>query len=466
MKTKILVFSLLLLTICSGYMKASNDSIQVSQEQRYKYAISLLDGVNTRINYTKARHILSKLASQGYAPAMRTWGTMYNNGLGVPANKELAFKAYHKASKLGDAKSMTNLGLMYQNGDYVKVNYEKAMNWYEKGLYAGDKRNYYNVGYLYYKGYGVEQSYPIAFQYFLEGATDKNDGICKYMIGLCYIKGYGVEVNEELGRSWIEKAANNGYERAIDFILNYRPREKRDSAYSKGITSYLPANRLRSKSDMKYNADFSGEWEGMLYIMDWSKQIIEEKIPLSLTITKNADQLEGAWTLNGEVIPFMATQEEFNWKIYDAPSLKKLKGGSQKMLSCDFLYDVQGESETLHGNIQIERLKTKEPAMPNYFSLKKVAVSDEKISSVASDIKVWPNPIIGHDFTISIKVSFEQNISIRIYDINGSCVYAKSAFVHSGRNNLTVNTDLNSGIYTIYVEGQEDFVHTCKIIKK
>ena len=465
MRTNSLLFFILLLTLFNNSMYASNDSIHNLQEQQYAYAIRLLDGINTDINYAKARQILSSLSSLGYAPAMRTWGTIYNNGLGVGVNKERAYKAYYKAAKLGDARSMTNLGLMYQNGDYVKINYAKAMSWYEKGLSAGDKRNYYNIGYLYYKGYGTEQSYSTAFKYFLNGANEEKDGICKYMLGLCYIKGYGVEVNEELGRSWIEKAANNGYERAIDYILHYKPRAKKDSIGSKGINQHSMTNRVRSKADPLYQTDFSGEWEGTFYIMDWSKHIIEEEYPISLTIVKNVDQLEGKWELNGEDISFTAVIDDSGWKI-KALSFKNLKGGVQQMHYCDFIHTQNGETETLQGNIQLERLKTKEPSLPNYFLLKKKEIaSNDNTANIVSNFQVWPNPVWNNEFSVSLHIKSEQNVSFRIYNTNGQCVFSHNSYLHSGANSLILRAELTPGVYTIFADGQE-FNYTSKIIKR
>lgn len=465
MKAKNIIFCMLLCVLYNSNMHASIDSLQTNHKQQYMYAIKLLDGVNTEVNYTKARKILSQLASQGYAPAMRTWGTIYNNGLGVIVNKEKAFKAYYKAAKYGDAKSMTNLGLMYQNGDYVTIDFKKAMVWYKKGLDAGDQRNYYNIGYLYYKGYGVEQSYSMALQYFQSGAKIENEGICKYMIGICYMKGYGVKKNEDVGKSWMEKSANNGYERAIDYILNYQPQAPKDSIHSRGLNIPSMPNRMPSKTEQLYIQDFSGEWEGTFYVMDWSRKLVEEEYPISLTLIQDANQIEGIWELNETEIPFQAFLREGGWEV-SAPIFKSTNGRMQQMQYCNFIHTSNNIDELLQGDIQIKRIRTNEPARPNYFHLRrKTRIADSNLQNIHQKISIWPNPINSNKFTVSLYNEIERTISISIYNINGLCILKQEYTLNAGNNNLTLQVNLQAGVYTLIASGQ-NYYQTKKIIRK
>jgi len=69
-------------------------------------------------NYAGARW-LEKAAEQGYAPAMRELGAYYENGTGVPQNKEKALFWFNKAVEHGDEKAKTSLDRVSGKGCFV-----------------------------------------------------------------------------------------------------------------------------------------------------------------------------------------------------------------------------------------------------------------------------------------------------------------------------------------------------------
>ena len=68
-------------------------------------------------------------AEQGYAPAQKQLGFIYDNGINVVEDDEKAFNWYRLAAEQGNAEAQFMLGTMYLNGDGIKANKNKASEW-------------------------------------------------------------------------------------------------------------------------------------------------------------------------------------------------------------------------------------------------------------------------------------------------------------------------------------------------
>lgn len=71
-------------------------------------------------------------AQKGSAEAQAYVGEMYEKGLGVPPNYQIAIKWYKKAAIQNNTKAQLNLGYLYEKGLGVPKNLPLAMQWYEK----------------------------------------------------------------------------------------------------------------------------------------------------------------------------------------------------------------------------------------------------------------------------------------------------------------------------------------------
>lgn len=63
---------------------------------------------------------------------------------------------------------------------------------------------------------------------------------------------------------------------------------------------------------------------------------------------------------------------------------------------------------------------------------------------------VYPNPNTG-DFTLTTELKKATDAAIKIYDISGNVVYSKSAFLPQGTRNMSMDLNLQSGVYFIEV---------------
>jgi len=71
-------------------------------------------------------------AIKGDAKAQAYVGEMYEKGLGVPPNYQIAKKWYEKSAKQNNTTAQLNLGYLYEKGFGVQKNLALAMQWYEK----------------------------------------------------------------------------------------------------------------------------------------------------------------------------------------------------------------------------------------------------------------------------------------------------------------------------------------------
>ena len=93
-----------------------------------------------RASYATALKIWLPEAKAGDPTAMVYVGEIYEKGLGVVADYQLAQHWYLKAAELGDTRAQINLGYLYESGLGVERDLTTAMKWYRRasGLTDGE----------------------------------------------------------------------------------------------------------------------------------------------------------------------------------------------------------------------------------------------------------------------------------------------------------------------------------------
>jgi TPR repeat protein len=79
-----------------------------------------------------------QIANNGDAEAQFNLGLMYEMGLGIEEDFELAFEWYFKSAEQGYAKSQYNVGVFLAIGKGVEKNVELAKKW----IIKADKNGY------------------------------------------------------------------------------------------------------------------------------------------------------------------------------------------------------------------------------------------------------------------------------------------------------------------------------------
>jgi len=86
------------------------------------------------------------------------------------ADYATALKIWMEPARLGDPEAQTQVGEIYEKGMGVSPDYEVAALWYKKAARQKFTRAQINLGYLYEKGLGVEQDLAKAMNYYRQAS--------------------------------------------------------------------------------------------------------------------------------------------------------------------------------------------------------------------------------------------------------------------------------------------------------
>ena len=113
-------------------------------------------------------------------PAIFRLGTLYEKGLSVKKDIDIARRYYMQAAERGNAKAMHNLAVLDADGGGKGANYKNASQWFRKAADRGIADSQFNLGILYARGIGVEQNLAESFKWFsLAAAQGDADSVRK-----------------------------------------------------------------------------------------------------------------------------------------------------------------------------------------------------------------------------------------------------------------------------------------------
>jgi len=142
---------------------------------------------------------------------------MYDHGLGVTQDKELAIQCYKLAADQGYSRAQFNLGIMYSSGDGVLVDKATAVKYYRLAAESGYSGAQCNLGYLYHCGDGVETDHSMAFKYY-SLAAEQNDPGALFYLGYMYEHGQAVSHNKKMTVKYYVQAKIKGDSNAEAFL--------------------------------------------------------------------------------------------------------------------------------------------------------------------------------------------------------------------------------------------------------
>jgi len=117
-------------------------------------------------DFVQAVAIWQPLAEAGDPRAETYLGMMYDNGYGVPQDREQAFYWYQRAADSGYAQAQYHVGFMYNHGFGTQRSQSEALKWYRLAADQGDVRAQYNLGKLYAHGLVVDRDLVTAHMWF------------------------------------------------------------------------------------------------------------------------------------------------------------------------------------------------------------------------------------------------------------------------------------------------------------
>ena len=149
-----------------------------------------------------------KAANQGHMYAQAKLAVCYEDGYGVPKDKDAAIKWYREAANKGDEAARSKyLKLKYSSNTY------KAIIRYRITLLAdadnGNRDSQFQLG-EWFSCHNSQSSYGTEAIFWFEKAAESGHGDAMLKLGECYENGTGVYSNYSEAIKWYKKAANRG----------------------------------------------------------------------------------------------------------------------------------------------------------------------------------------------------------------------------------------------------------------
>lgn len=149
-----------------------------------------------------------KASNAGHLNSYQRTGDLYQRGIGVDKNEELAYQTFLAGAVREESKSMYFLAYCFLEGCFVSIDKKEAFKWFEKSAKAGHLKSYLDMGLMYLAGEGVEQSNDKAYTCFKEAAKVDIDAL--NMLGSCYLNGIGTGINHKMASECFQKASEAG----------------------------------------------------------------------------------------------------------------------------------------------------------------------------------------------------------------------------------------------------------------
>lgn len=215
--------------------------------EQFKTAIDLIEGQNTKADFSTGLKWLKLAAAQQYPQALYQLGFYYEYGIDeVERDYFKAADFYEKAAKQGHLESQFNLSALLLRENTPTYNPKKGLFWLEqaakqedgeaqyslamllekeaktnpglatsslswltKAANNGHRGSEYILGVRYLQGEGVKPDYQQAFNWF-QKAAQQGDAAAQFNTGLMYEQGTGVDQDMKLAIEWYQKAATQG----------------------------------------------------------------------------------------------------------------------------------------------------------------------------------------------------------------------------------------------------------------
>lgn len=155
-------------------------------------------------NYEVAFEEWLKLAEQQHPQACHNLAMLYESGMGVEENRDLAQMWCEKAAHLGLPSAQHHLGYFLWDTDAIA-----ALDTWEQAAQAGVAAAQFELAMQYVQGEVIEQDNDAAADWF-EAAAVQGHVEAQFQLGVLYANAQ----QYANAQSWWEKAAESGHENA------------------------------------------------------------------------------------------------------------------------------------------------------------------------------------------------------------------------------------------------------------
>lgn len=197
---------------------------------------------NSTLSQKKSEYTNHMLATYGL-------GLCYYNGFGVERSYDIAFLHFSELVSRGFDNYVPEAGFYYgeccYNGYGTKQDSNRArISYYHSALF-GSASSKVTLGYfLANDEENMVKGHETEIFNWLKEEADKNSADAQYVLGHLYLDGKACSKDEMLGVSYLEKSANNGFERALYELAKRYSQLGKFQNYPKAFSYYtILANR-------------------------------------------------------------------------------------------------------------------------------------------------------------------------------------------------------------------------------
>jgi len=166
-----------------------------------------------RLEWSRALVACEDEAKRGSVVAQRTVGTIYERGLGVNPNAQIAAQWYAKAADGGDALAQFRYGSMLYSGTGIKKNEKVGITWIRRAADQQQLDAMYALAQALERGDGVKKNESEALALFTRTA-ELGYPRAQTKLGSLHAAGDIVVRDDRLAVSWFRKAADQGFAEA------------------------------------------------------------------------------------------------------------------------------------------------------------------------------------------------------------------------------------------------------------
>ena len=168
-------------------------------------------GIVVKRDFDVAAKWYEKAMAHGHGASAIMLADRYETGSGgVPRDGARAFQLNRRAAELGEAEGEYRLGLAYATGDQVPQDWQQAREWYEKAMAHGSLTAATNLGNIHILGRGVPVDLDKAMQ-ILRKPAENGVVVAQCSLGVA-LRNQG---KDQEGLAWIRRSAEGGYPLAM-----------------------------------------------------------------------------------------------------------------------------------------------------------------------------------------------------------------------------------------------------------
>lgn len=208
----------------------------MSGEQFFTKGKKYFDAEGVEQNFPQAVNYFQESVKRGHVDAIVHLGLCYEKGLGVLKDYQKAIDYYQLVIPDNHPEAQFRLGRCYECGHGVTVDMQEAAKWFLLAANQNEAKAKKMLARLSLEKIAIGVDKKILFTWSLHFAK-QNCAESQHYAAHCYRHGWGVSVDSREALEWYQKSADNGYEKAITDLQEYKRAEKRkdDLEYKKQL---------------------------------------------------------------------------------------------------------------------------------------------------------------------------------------------------------------------------------------